>query len=186
MHRNSVRAILVAAVSLLSLLAATSAFAKKPHFPVTMEQARAAALKAVPGATIKSGELEKEHGKWIYSFDLKSGKEIREVWVDPNTGAVLQNEVESAREEKAEAAAEKPHFPVTMERARAAALKAVPGGTIMSGELEKEQGKWIYSFDVKNGDEIREVWVDPKTGAIFQNEVESAARGKAEAAAEKK
>ncbi len=174
------------AVSCLSLVLSASLFAKKPHFPVTMEQARAAALKAVPEGTIKSAELEKEHGKWIYSFDVRNGKELREVWVDPNTGSVLQNDVESPDKEKAEASAEKPHFPVTMEQARAAALKAVPGGTIKSEELEKEHGKWIYSFDIKNGDEIREVWVDPKTGAIFQNEVENATKEKAEAAAEKK
>lgn len=74
---------------------------------LTMAQAREAALKAVPGATVKSEELEKEKGKWIYSFDLQSGKEIREVWIDPGTGKVLANEVETPAKEKAESRAEK-------------------------------------------------------------------------------
>lgn len=65
---------------------------------VTMAQAREAALKAVPGATVKSEELEKEKGKWIYSFDLQSGKEIREVWIDPETGKLLANEVETSKD----------------------------------------------------------------------------------------
>ena len=63
-------------------------------------------MKVVPEGAIKSEELEKEHGKWIYSFDIQSGKELREVWVDAHTGEILQNKVESPDKEKAEAANE--------------------------------------------------------------------------------
>lgn len=106
MSRKAVHTLLLLVASILGLGLAAATFARKPSFPVTMEQARAAALKAVPEGTIKSAELEKEHGKWIYSFDIQSGKELREVWIDPNTGAVVQNEVESPAKEKAEAANE--------------------------------------------------------------------------------
>lgn len=59
---------------------------------ITIEAAREIALKKVPGTVIE-GELEKEHGKLVYSFDIKieSGK-IMEVWVDAKTGNVLRAE----------------------------------------------------------------------------------------------
>ena len=37
---------------------------------ITEETARATALKEVPNGTVKSSELEREHGKLIYSFDI--------------------------------------------------------------------------------------------------------------------
>ena len=48
------------------------------------------------------------------------------------------------------------------------ALEKVPGGTIKEGELEKEKGKLIWSFDIAkaNTKDITEVQVDAKTGSI--------------------
>jgi uncharacterized membrane protein YkoI len=62
---------------------------------VSIEQARAAALKAVPG-TITDQELEREGGGsgLRYSFDIKRGTKTYEVGVDAQTGAVLENKVE--------------------------------------------------------------------------------------------
>ncbi len=62
---------------------------------VTMDQARAIALKARPGQ-ITDQELEKEgSGSGLrYSFDIKSGGKIHEVGVDAQTGRVLENKAE--------------------------------------------------------------------------------------------
>ena len=90
--------ILALALGLAVLLSAAAKYTPK----ITMDQARQAALTAVPGGTVKSEELEKEKGKWIYSFDIQSGKEIREVWIDAETGKVLANKAESPADEKAE------------------------------------------------------------------------------------
>jgi len=59
---------------------------------VSMPQARAKAIAAVPG-TIKSSELEREAGGsgLRYSFDIASKAGIREVGIDAKTGAVLEN-----------------------------------------------------------------------------------------------
>ena len=65
----------------------------------------------MPGATVQGGEIEKEKGKLIWSFDLKvAGKKgIEEVNVDAMTGKVIAHEHESeakeAKEAKDEAAA---------------------------------------------------------------------------------
>jgi uncharacterized membrane protein YkoI len=67
--------------------------------------ARATALKEVPNGTVKSSELEKEHGKLIYSYDItvpgKSG--VEEVNVNAVDGSVVGKMHESAKTEKKEA-----------------------------------------------------------------------------------
>jgi len=62
---------------------------------ITIDEARAIALKARPG-TITDEELEKEKGGsgLRYSFDVKSGSLTYEVGVDAQTGKVLENSKE--------------------------------------------------------------------------------------------
>ena len=62
---------------------------------VTIDEARAIALKARPG-TITDEELEKERGGGglRYSFDVKSDNVTYEVGVDAQTGTVLENSKE--------------------------------------------------------------------------------------------
>ncbi|NDU85496.1 MAG: PepSY domain-containing protein [Ferrovum sp.] len=62
---------------------------------ISMEQARAIALKAHPGNIIDA-ELEKEAGGsgLRYSFDIRSNKITQEVGVDASTGEVLENSPE--------------------------------------------------------------------------------------------
>jgi uncharacterized membrane protein YkoI len=75
---------------------------------ISLEAARATALAKVPNGEVRSEELEKEHGKLIYSFDIavpgKSG--IQEVNVSAITGKVIGVHHESAKDEKKEAAKE--------------------------------------------------------------------------------
>jgi uncharacterized membrane protein YkoI len=75
---------------------------------ITMADARALAKKTVPGATIQAGEIEREGGKLIYSFDMKTaGKSgIDEVNIDAMTGAVIGNQHETPKDERAEAKAD--------------------------------------------------------------------------------
>jgi uncharacterized membrane protein YkoI len=82
------------------LLAAGTAFAYTgsefaKDAKVSLEQARAIALKAVPGR-ITDEELEREKGGsgLRYSFDIAAGKVIHEVGVDAKTGELLENSVD--------------------------------------------------------------------------------------------
>lgn len=64
---------------------------------------------------------------------------------------------------------------ITMAEAREIALRAAPG-KIEDAELEKEKGKLVYSFDIRNQKgTISEVWVDAKTGAVLSNTEETKA-----------
>lgn len=70
--------------------------------------ARATALKEVPNGTVKSSELEREHGKLIYSYDItvpgKTG--IDEVNVNAVDGSVIAKQHETPKSEKKEAVKE--------------------------------------------------------------------------------
>lgn len=92
-------------VSVLGLalgLAVTHAFAYKGHelageAKVSIEKARAIALKAYPGK-VADEELEREPGGsgLRYSFDIKNNKVTQEVGVDAKTGKLLENAPEGS------------------------------------------------------------------------------------------
>ncbi len=100
-----------AALTLVSTLPAALAYAATPKTKLTMDDAKKIALTKEAG-TIKSGELEHEKGRWIYSFDVNATKrnQVREVNVDANTGQVVEDSLDTPADEAKEAAAEaKPH-----------------------------------------------------------------------------
>lgn len=69
---------------------------------ITMERAREIALQRAPG-TIEESELEREHGKLVYSFDIRNEKgTITEVQVDAKKGNVVSVEEENAQQEAEE------------------------------------------------------------------------------------
>ena len=74
---------------------------------ITKERAQETALKRAPG-TVESAELEREHGKLVYSFDIRNSKgTITEVQVSALTGKVVRVEHENKSQEAAEKKKEK-------------------------------------------------------------------------------
>ena len=71
---------------------------------VSKADAEKTALSQVPGGTIKEGELEKEKGKLIWSFDISTPgtKDITEVQVDAINGGVVSKVVETAADQEKE------------------------------------------------------------------------------------
>ena len=76
---------------------------------ISLTAAQATALAKVPGGKIRSSELEREHGKLIYSFDIKvAGKSgIEEVNIDAIDGHVIGVVHEGVKAEKIEAKQDK-------------------------------------------------------------------------------
>ncbi len=69
---------------------------------ITMDQARETALKRAPG-TVEGSELEREHSKLVYSFDIRNSKgTLDEVQVSAITGKVVRVEHENKKQEAAE------------------------------------------------------------------------------------
>jgi uncharacterized membrane protein YkoI len=91
---------------------------------------------------------------------------------------------QAAKEEAALRASAK----VSEDSARKIALKAVPGGTVKAAEVEKENGKLIWSMELtvagKKG--IEEVNIDAMTGKVIAKEHESDAKEAKEAKDEAK
>jgi len=71
---------------------------------VTKEQAQQTALARVPGGAVKEGELEKEKGKLIWSFDITTtdSKNITEVNVDAINGGIVSVEIETPEQQAKE------------------------------------------------------------------------------------
>ena len=71
------------------------------------------ALAQIPGGHVISSELEREHGRLIWSFDisLPGSRDIREVHVSARSGRVLSVTTETAVDQAREASAEAPPTP---------------------------------------------------------------------------
>jgi uncharacterized membrane protein YkoI len=100
-------ALVVAAVTTVQAQPSEAQLMKETK--VTKSQAEKTALTKVPDGIIKSAELEREHGRLIWSFDIaKPGtKNITEVQVDAKTGKIASVQVETPKDQATEAAAEK-------------------------------------------------------------------------------
>jgi hypothetical protein len=91
----------------LAVALATIAFAKTETPKLTRAQAQKIALAKAPG-TVESAEIEKEHGKLVWSFDIKTSKtDITEILVNANDGSIVAVQHETPATEAAEKAKEK-------------------------------------------------------------------------------
>ena len=103
--KNTLRALALTttvAVAALSL-------AQKPHAKITAARAEKVAIAKFHGKLAGKTDLENEDGKWQYAVMVKTGKTMREVMVDANTGKIASVEVVTAKEEARENAAEAKH-----------------------------------------------------------------------------
>ena len=80
-----------------------SAFAKE-HPKISKVQAEKIALEKAPGGKIRSSELEHEKGALVWSFDITmpGTRDITEVLVNANTGAVVDVSKETPAQQRAE------------------------------------------------------------------------------------
>jgi Peptidase propeptide and YPEB domain len=80
----------------------------KSQARIASDSAMKIALARVPGGTIKEAEVEKEHGRVVYSFDIVEPKKsgVEEVLVDAKSGKVVSATHESAAAEAKERATE--------------------------------------------------------------------------------
>lgn len=78
------------------------------------------------------------------------------------------------------------HPPISMQTARARALAVVPHGRIRSAELERENGRLIYSFDIRvpRRSGVEEVQISALTGRLISRTHESPAAERREARTE--
>lgn len=68
-----------------------AAAAKVPY-----DRAEITALELVPGGSVVTGELAREHGRlvWLFDVSVPGSRNVREIQVDARTGAVVSNTLE--------------------------------------------------------------------------------------------
>jgi uncharacterized membrane protein YkoI len=97
-------------------------------------------------------------------------------------GGLLSCATEAEKEAKLQAESK-----ISRAEAEKIALTKVPGGTIKEGEIEKEKGKLIWSFDIATPGtaDITEVQVSALNGEVVSVEKESPAQQAKEKAKDK-
>ena len=116
MH-SDLRKLTVWILTLLAMCFAFAAVAQAAQTPeskacpssakITATQAEKIALKKFPGKIVEKTKIENEEGVWQYAVMVKSGKTLREVMINVQTGKIVKVEVTTAAGEKDEAAKEK-------------------------------------------------------------------------------
>jgi uncharacterized membrane protein YkoI len=106
----------------------------------------------------------------------------------PHAGKHHKAKAEEKAETEESPAALQKEAKISEATARATALKEVPTGTVKKYELERENGKLIYSYDIsvpgKTG--IEEVAVNAIDGTVVAHEHETPKQERSEAAKEAK
>jgi Peptidase propeptide and YPEB domain len=108
--KHCIPSLIIVALSVFTLRAAEETQAVlKAQAKITQAEAEKTALAKVPDGKVKAAELEKEHNRLIWSFDISTAKSknITEVQVDAKTGKIVSTQVETPKEQAKEAAADK-------------------------------------------------------------------------------
>ncbi len=150
---------------------------------ISREAAQKTALDLVKGGIVKDAELEKEEGKEVWSFDISSGAVIREIWVDAKSGLIVQDSTETKKEEKEEKTKDKAEAKaklISRGAAQKTALESVKGGVVKDSELNNENGKKVWSFEITAAGKSREVKIDAVTGKLLPEDEEAGPEEKEE------
>ena len=107
--RTSVTPLVIGSV--LALACSVPAHAAEPSQATLLKQAKVSkeaaaktALAKVPGGTIKSSELENEHGALVWSFDIAvpKSRNIHEIQINAVTGAIANSAIETPKDQAKE------------------------------------------------------------------------------------
>lgn len=138
------------------------------------DSAQKIALASVPGAKVSQVVISDEHGKLAYGFKVSDKDGDREIFVDAKTGELVTFTHEEAgamgsgiREDEPGLLAKATIKPDSAEKI---ALAGFPGGQIVEREIEMEDGKLVYEFDIVVAGQAgkKEVKVDAMTGAVVE------------------
>jgi len=136
---------------------------------ITEQEATDIAAKAV-GGTVNEMELDEDDNRYVYEFELNTSKGEAEVKVDAVTGKVLEKEYDDDNDDDRE---EKDQFSkqniITEQEAIDIAKKAVDG-TVNEMELDEDDNRYVYEFELNTSKGEAEVKVDAASGKVLEKE----------------
>ena len=146
--------------------AATPKPTTKPASSISLDDAKNIVLKKVPGATITEIKLDYDDGRKVYEGSAYKGSTEYDFEINASTGDIIKWESERMDDDDNE-------YPVssnivTEAKAREAVLNKLPGATILSIELDEEDGVYVYEGDAKKDGVEYEFVVDAKTGKVLE------------------
>jgi len=166
--------VLVFAVVVLNLLfidvTGKEVSPKTQQLELTLEEAEAIALKAVPGS-VKNTVLEEENGKYVYEVEISINGKEKEVQVDAINGNILGIETEDDEKDEQVTQEVLEGFPGRISESKAGeiALKEVDG-EVLGISMEKEGVNLFYEVKIRDGKKIYEVEIEAVTGEVIEVE----------------
>ena len=146
---------------------------------LTLAEAVDAALKKVPkGKAVEAG-LERGQRGTVFVVEVVSGQEHLEVEIDAATGEALDVEEENESSEEANKGTDEPDDEELENEAAATsktsladairtASKEVKKGKAFDAEFRREQGKLVIEVELLDGDDVKVVNIDAKTGKMLK------------------
>lgn len=128
-----------------------------------------------PG-NITEFELDTEDGRVIYEIEIKDENVKYDLDVDANTGEVIKVDEKKYKQNKKNTdevteTETKLEDIISVEEAEAIAQKEF-SGTVTQLELDKDDGRYVYEIELRNGNQEAEMDIDAKTGEILELELE--------------
>lgn len=126
-----------------------------------------------PG-NITEFELDTEDGRVIYEIEIKDEDVKYDLDVDANTGEVIKVDEKKYKQNKKntdKVTETKLEDIISVEEAEAIAQKEF-SGTVTQLELDKDDGRYVYEIELRNGNQEAEMDIDAKTGKILELELE--------------
>lgn len=139
---------------------------------VKPDSASRIALAQVPGGKISEFEIEEEDGRLVYEFKIAGQDGNREIYVDAKTGEIVTFDKDEPAAMGAGIQEDEPGLlaqaTIKADSAEKIALATVPGGQVVKREIEKDDGRLVYEFEITLAGEKKEVKVDAMTGAVVE------------------
>lgn len=133
---------------------------------LTEDDVRKAVATLFPEATVDSIRLERDDGLQEYEARFTAPGYSGQIKLNPETGAVLEYEVDYFEQKAASAAAVT--GPVTREQAEQIAMEKLGGGRVTEIEKDRDDGRTVYEGSIyKDGVEY-EFEIDADTGKILK------------------
>jgi len=126
---------------------------------ISVEQAKTIALKKIPGGKIISIELDTERNRTIYDIDVVLNHYEYDLKLDAKTGSGI-----SATKELRDDYIQASGF-IPVKKAKAIALKKIPGSTVHKIELDSEAGRDIYEVELYLNKYEYDLKLDARTGS---------------------
>ncbi|MEM9954977.1 MAG: PepSY domain-containing protein [Chloroflexota bacterium] len=137
---------------------------------ISSDEAIAIALTIFPNSTVSDIDLDYEDG--ILVWDIELDGDARDVYVDAQTGNVLEFDSDSDSDNGSNNSVDNtnaggnPTATITADEAIAAALTIFPNSVVSDVDLDFEDGRLVW--DIELDDDTRTVYIDAQTGSVLE------------------